>query len=141
MSVFKLDFSERPYLIPLKPKTTSIRPTVRRNGNSRYSRSAKLKSAAKKKQRKFMPWFPKPTVPEPFMFTLREESAPIRAKYSHKFLEQMLEEKKEKEKQEFAEFRKQFIANPVPETTYVSNSTFYVGVKHLCQCGILNYTF
>lgn len=89
-----------------------------------------MKTTAKKKQRKFAPWFPKRTVPEPFMFTLREETTPIRARYSQKFLEKMLKEKEQKEEQELVEYRKQFIANPVPETTYVSNSTFYVGVEY-----------
>ncbi|KAE9556606.1 hypothetical protein FO519_000012 [Halicephalobus sp. NKZ332] len=117
--------TQRPYLVPLRPKSTSIRPTMWRNGNSRYTRSIKLKAASKKKQRKSIPWFPRRTVPEPFLFTLREETAPIRATYSMKFLEQMLEEKKKKEEQDLAKSRKQFFANPVPETTYVSNSNFY----------------
>uniref|UniRef100_A0AC34R6J4 Uncharacterized protein n=1 Tax=Panagrolaimus sp. JU765 TaxID=591449 RepID=A0AC34R6J4_9BILA len=41
----------------------------------------------------------------------------------------MMEEKEQKEEQEKMEFKKQFYARPVPETTYVSNSSFYVGVR------------
>uniref|UniRef100_A0A915D8R2 Uncharacterized protein n=1 Tax=Ditylenchus dipsaci TaxID=166011 RepID=A0A915D8R2_9BILA len=72
-------------------------------------------------------WFPRRTVPEPFQMTIRESNQPHKSTYSERFLCSVLEEKRLKEEEEWRRHRERFHANPVPLSTYVPESSFYIG--------------
>uniref|UniRef100_A0A914EB78 TPX2 C-terminal domain-containing protein n=1 Tax=Acrobeloides nanus TaxID=290746 RepID=A0A914EB78_9BILA len=94
--------------------TSSRRTTTQ----SRHSRAGPVKKPST--------WFPRTTIPEPFQMTIREKTAPTKARFADKFLKQLLADKELKERKELEELKIKFRANPVPVTTYNPNSTFYV---------------
>uniref|UniRef100_A0AC35F562 Uncharacterized protein n=1 Tax=Panagrolaimus sp. PS1159 TaxID=55785 RepID=A0AC35F562_9BILA len=124
------ELNEKPHLIPLRPKMVKAGLT-RKNGTGYVKNGTKKNKLRKRNQTKKVIWLPRKTIPEPFMFTLREESQPTKAHYSMNFLQKLLEEKEEQEAKEQDRRNRQFRARPPPETTYVSDSNFYVGRQPL----------
>lgn len=71
------------------------------------------------------------TIPMPFQFSIRKKSS--KSTFSQKFLEKMLEEKRVREEEQRRKCLNPFKANPIPNSTYVLDSSFYVGVKITCN--------
>uniref|UniRef100_A0A7E4VYW9 TPX2 domain-containing protein n=1 Tax=Panagrellus redivivus TaxID=6233 RepID=A0A7E4VYW9_PANRE len=115
----KKELSLRPHLVPLRLKYGNGKGLSRKNGTTTSKHSLRSRQ-------KHHTWVPRRTIPEPFVFTLREAEAPIRANYAKKFLEEMLDEKMRKEEADLAEYRKQFRAKAPPRTTYISDSNYFV---------------
>ncbi|VDK59366.1 unnamed protein product [Anisakis simplex] len=64
-------------------------------------------------------WIPQITVPKPFKMTLRDEKRPIKATYSQKFLNSLMEEKQEQLRENrHATNKLRFKARQVPRSTY-----------------------
>ncbi|KAI1720677.1 protein fam [Ditylenchus destructor] len=110
----------------LSRRRAQPRPSSSRASSTDYS-SISTSSTVGTVQKRRKPWVPQTTVPEPFQMTIREASEPRRLTYSEKFIYKMLEEKLQKEEQERKERRKRFKAHPVPLTTYVPETNYYVG--------------
>ncbi|KAI1719463.1 hypothetical protein Ddc_08675 [Ditylenchus destructor] len=110
----------------LSRRRAQPRPSSSRASSADHS-SISTSSTVRTVQKRRKPWVPRTTVPEPFQMTVREASEPRRLTYSEKFVYKMLEEKLQREEQEKKERKKRFKAHPVPFTTYVPETNFYVG--------------